>query len=94
MIKGIEDPTKFKIKSFKIIQEFLIEIQFKDGKVQKIDFSKLNFTNRWEELNNLDYFNQIRINEVHNLSWPHGQDLNPQHLYYWEEYEQYYLPKE
>ena len=86
----MEDPNKFNIKSFKIIRDFAIEIHYEDGKVQMIDFAKIQLKGWLGELKDLDYFNQVAINQIQNLEWPNGQDFNPEHLYYWEKYEKYY----
>lgn len=86
----MDDPNKFHIKKFKMIRDFVMEIQFIDDKVLVIDFSKINHKGQWEELENLDYFNKVRLNEIHNLEWPNGQDFNPYHLYYWDKFEKYY----
>lgn len=87
----MEDPNKFNIKSFRILHDFIIEIHFEDGKVQTIDFEKFHHKGWWEELNDLDYFKNVRLNEMDNLEWPNGQDFMPEHLYYWEKYEKNYL---
>lgn len=89
----MEDPTKFKIKKIKIIKNFMIEIVFEDSKVQIIDFGKIEHKGWWKELENLDYFNQVKISDIKHLEWPNGQDFKPEHLYYWENYEKLYLPK-
>lgn len=89
----MDDPKKFRISHFKIIKDFVIEIHFMDGKVQTIDFGSIQHKGWWEELNNTDYFNKLKINEIKNLEWPNGQDFKPEHLYYWEKYAQYYPRK-
>lgn len=89
----MEDPNKFNIKTFKFIKEFIIEIQFEDGKTQTIDFQKFDHPGWWKELNDPTYFRTVKLNEMKNLEWEHGQDFKPEHFYYWEEYEKYYLPK-
>ena len=85
------DPTQFNIKNFHILGDFLLEILFEDGKIQTIDFSKIHHKDWKKNLENLDYFNQVIINECGYLEWPNGEDFKPEHLYYWENYEKYYL---
>lgn len=89
----MEDPKKFRIRDFKIIDDFIIQINFVDGKLQRIDFGSMKLKGWWGELKNLDYFKQVKLNEIKNLEWPNGQDFKPEHLYYWEKYFQYYLNK-
>lgn len=87
----IGDPKKFRIKKFDIIEDFIVKIFFEDGKVQTIDFGKLNLKSWWKELEDLNYFNQVKLSEIKHLEWPNGQDFKPEHLYYWENFEKYYL---
>ena len=89
----MEDPNKFNIKSFKIIKDFVIEIHYADGKIQTVDFTKIQLMGWLGELKNLGYFNEVKINEIGNLEWPNGQDFKPEHLYYWEKHEKYYTKK-
>lgn len=86
----MEDLTKYDVKSFKIVKDFEVEIYFRDGKTQKIDFSTVKQKGVWKELEDLAYFKQVRINEVDNLEWPHGQDFKPKHLYNWEKFSKLY----
>lgn len=86
----MEEHKKFRIKEFKIIADFVIDIHFIDGKTQTINFNEVQLKGWWEELRDLAYFNQARISEVKHLEWPHGQDYNPEYLYYWEKYKKYF----
>jgi hypothetical protein len=89
----MEDPQKLSINSFKIIRDFVIEIHYRDGKTQMVDFGKIQLNGWWEELKDINYFKKVRINEIQNLEWPNGQDFKPEHLYYWEKYEKHYTKK-
>jgi len=89
----MEDPKKFRIKNFKFLDDFVIEILFEDGTKNVIDFGKLELKGWWKELEDINYFNLVRISEIKHLEWPNGQDFKPEHIYYWEKYEKYYLPK-
>lgn len=89
-----EDPKKFEIKNFKIVGDFIIEIHFVDGKEQTINFGEIDHKGWWEPLNDLEYFNKVKINEIQNLDWPDGQDFMPRNLYYWEIYGKYYPQKD
>lgn len=86
----MEDPNTYNINSFKIIKDFIIEITYKNGKVQTIDFQQINYDPWWKELEDPSYFRKVRIDEIDNLSWPNGQDFLPKHLYYWEKYSSLY----
>ncbi|MDX8430274.1 MAG: DUF2442 domain-containing protein [Candidatus Algichlamydia australiensis] len=85
-----EDPKKFRIVSFKFLEDFVIEVVHVDGTKKVIDFRKLKLKKWMKNLENLDYFNQVGINEIGNLEWPNGEDFHPGYFYYWEEYEKYY----
>ena len=87
----MEDPRLFEIKNFKLLRDFVIEIHFKTGKIQVIDFNEVHQPGWWAELTDLDYFNQVSLDIINNLSWPNGQDFKPEHLYYWGKYRKYYL---
>lgn len=89
----MDELQKFYIKHVLVLDDFVLEICFADGKIQVIDFGKFHFKGFWEKLNNLEYFNKFKINEIDNLEWPSHEDFNPEHLYYWEEYEKFYLKK-
>ncbi|MBF5058938.1 DUF2442 domain-containing protein [Candidatus Neptunochlamydia vexilliferae] len=90
---------KFNIKSFEsfeLLGEFIIEIRYQDGKIQMIDFGQIRHEGWWhegwwKELEDPEYFKKVKINEIENLEWPHGQDFKPEHLYYWEKYRQDYM---
>lgn len=88
----MKDPRQFNIKSFRILADFILEITFEDGKVQIIDFSKIHHDEWRKKLEDLNYFNQVVVNECGYLEWPEGEDFKPEHLYYWEKFSQYYLP--
>lgn len=89
----MEDPNKFNVKNFNIVDDFVLEVLFEDGTQNIINFGKLELKGWWEELKDLEYFNQVKIAKTKYLEWPNGQDFKPEHLYYWSEFEKYYLPK-
>lgn len=86
----MEDPNTFVIKKFEIINDSTLKIYYKNSKVRSIDFSKIKKTGWWKNLNNPLYFKLVKINEMDNLEWPEGNDFNPEHLYYWEKFQNYY----
>lgn len=72
---------------------FKLELHFHDGKVHAIDFSKIELEQWQKPLENIEYFNQVLINECGYLEWPNGEDFPPEHLYLWEEYQDAYQKK-
>ncbi|MDX8430275.1 MAG: DUF2442 domain-containing protein [Candidatus Algichlamydia australiensis] len=87
----LEDPRKFTITSFRILGDFVLEIVYEDGTKRVVNFGKLKREGFWEKLQDLNYFNQVKLSDIYNLEWPNGEDFHPGHFYYWEEYEKYYL---
>ena len=85
------DRFKYRIKSLKILNNFLVEITFEDGKIQKINFAEVEHKGWWKELEDLTYFNKVKISDIKHLEWPNGQDFKPEHLYYWEDYRKLYM---
>lgn len=79
------------IVSFRIIENYTLEITFKDGTVQVINFEPVIGKGWMVPLKQLDYFNQVILNDGGNLEWPEGQDFNPEALYNWPEFEQAYI---
>lgn len=86
----MQDPNNYNINNFEIIDTFIIQINFEDGKTQIIDFGKINHKGWWKELEDPNYFKQVKIDDIKNLEWPHGQDFKPEHLYYWEKFSKFY----
>ena len=86
----MDDLKKWKIKEFKIIKDYTIEIIFKDGKKQVINFEPVIGKGWMEKLKDKDYFNRVKLSNNESLEWPDGQDFNPEALYNWEEFESYY----
>ncbi|MFI5343935.1 MAG: DUF2442 domain-containing protein [Chlamydiales bacterium] len=84
------DPTKFVINRVVNLSPFYLEIFFRDGKSQRIDFAKVELEKWQKPLEDIDYFNQFSINESGFLEWPNGEDFPADHLYYWEEYREEY----
>lgn len=54
----MENLTDMIIEKFEILGDFLLELHFKDGKIQKIDFGQIHYKGWMKELANLEYFNQ------------------------------------
>ena len=86
----MEDLEKWKIQEFKLVGDYIIELIFKDGKKQVINFEPVIGKGWMEKLKDKDYFKQVRLSHNRNLEWPEGQDFNPEALYNWETFESYY----
>ncbi len=87
----MEDFTKIVIEEFKFKADFLLELHFRDGKIQTIDFSKINYRGWMKELEELEYFNKVALNECGNLAWPNGQDFMPEYLYDWDKFKHLFI---
>lgn len=86
----MEDPNKFNIKNIKLLKDFVIEIQYEEGKIQVIDFGTITRKGWWDNLKDSTFFNQVKINEVANLEWPNEYEFEPEHLYYWDKFGHHY----
>ncbi|AMX01257.1 DUF2442 domain-containing protein [Microbulbifer thermotolerans] len=79
------------ITNFKLVGNYTIEITFKDGKVQTINFEPVIGKGWMKQLLDQNYFNKVKLNDGGNLEWPDGQDFNPEALYEWERFEKLYI---
>ncbi len=77
----------YKITSLKIVAPYTLELKFNDNKIQIIDFKDLLHGEMYSPLNDLNFFDQVKIDpEVSTIVWPNGADFDPETLYNWEEY--------
>ncbi len=77
----------YKITSLQIVAPFTLELKFNDNKIQIIDFKDLLHGEMYSPLNDLNFFDQVKIDpEVSTIIWPNGADFDPETLYNWEEY--------
>jgi len=79
------------ITNFRFLEAYIIEITFKDGKKQKINFEPVIGKGWMSQLKDINYFKQVKLNDGGNLEWPDGQDFNPEALYNWPRFEQSYI---
>jgi hypothetical protein len=64
-----------------------LRIQFDDQSWQTIDFEPMLRGAMYGPLQNLELFNQVRIDpEVQTLVWPNGADFDPATLHDWSEH--------
>ncbi|MCB2263933.1 MAG: DUF2442 domain-containing protein [Candidatus Thiosymbion ectosymbiont of Robbea hypermnestra] len=85
------DLEKWVIVNFKIKADYVIDITFKDGKSQTIDFEPVIGKGWMKPLEEPAYFRRVKLNDNGNLEWPDGQDFNPEALYGWPRFQQLYI---
>jgi hypothetical protein len=77
-----------KILSFDIVAPFTLSLKFDDGAIRTINFQKILKGKLFGKLNDLNYFNQVKIdNEIKTIVWPNGADFDPATLHDWDECE-------
>jgi hypothetical protein len=76
------------VESFEIVGPYTLRLKFDDGIVKVIDFHDYLFrqgVKEWESrLRDLDFFNQVFVDDCGVLSWPNRYDFNPAMLYTWD----------
>lgn len=78
----------YRIVSFKIVGDYMLDIQFDDGARQSIDFYPILNGEMFGPLRDLSIFNRVKIDpEIHTLVWPNGADFDPETLHDWPKYE-------
>jgi hypothetical protein len=60
---------------------YILEIEFNDGTIGKVDLTDRLFGPMFEPLLDQNVFNQVRIDEYGAICWPNGADLAPDALY-------------
>src|SRR2546423_12257364 len=76
-----------RVHAFTIAGPYTLRVQFEDNTEQLIDFRPVLAGELFGPLNDLQFFNQVRIDpEVHTLVWPNGADFDPATLYDWPQY--------
>jgi hypothetical protein len=68
----------------KYLYDYKLELEFNDGKVKTIDFSKfVGGSGIFKPLKNLDYFKTVSIDSCGNsICWENGADICPDILSY------------
>lgn len=76
------------IEGFEIVGPYAMRLTFDDGVEKVIDFHDYLFDPRikeWEgRLRDLDFFNQVFVDDCGVLTWPNRVDFNPAMLYTWQ----------
>jgi hypothetical protein len=76
-----------RVQSFRITAPYTLRVRFEDNAEQLIDFRPVLAGELFGPLNDLQLFNQVRIDpEVHTLVWPNGADFDPATLHDWPQY--------
>lgn len=68
----------------KHLQARLLELTFEDGLTAVVDMDRIisSYDFVFSELQNLDYFRQVRVDkETGTIDWPNGADICPDVLY-------------
>lgn len=75
-----------RVKEFRIVGPFMLEVIFDGGVVRKIDFGPVLKGELYGPLRDRQLFEHVRIDpEVHTLVWPNGADFDPATLHDWPE---------
>jgi hypothetical protein len=74
----------YRVRSFEIISDYTLRVQFDDGTDQIIEFRPVLAGELYGPLRNLQLFNRVRIDkEAGTLLWPNGADFDPATLHDW-----------
>lgn len=61
--------------------DYTINVTFADGKVVRFDVSPYLDRGYFTELKDINYFNQVHIDEMGAVCWPHEQDFSCELIY-------------
>lgn len=76
----------YRVVAYEIIGPYQVRVRFDDQSQQTIDFAPLLRGALYGPLQDLDVFNQVRLDpEVATLVWPNGADFDPATLHDWPE---------
>lgn len=85
---------KHSVVAFEIIAAHTIRVHFEGGVSQTIDFRDVLGGELLRPLRDTAFFNRVFISEgIPTLTWPNGADFNPDHLYDWQNYKQFYIER-
>lgn len=78
----------YKIRSFRKVRPFTLEITFNDRRKQLIDFQPVLAGELYGPLKDPKVFNRVHLDpEIHTLVWPNGADFDPATLHDWPKHE-------
>ena len=69
-----------RIDYVRALDDFFIEIIYKNGEKKLYDFKKNLKFSFYKNLNNIEYFKLVRSAET-TVEWPQGEDIDPNDLY-------------
>ncbi len=76
----------YRITDFRMEGPYTLWVTFDDGVSQVIDFKPVLAGEVYAPLNNLELFNQVRLDqESYNLIWPNDAEFEPADLHDWPE---------
>src|SRR5262245_38461957 len=75
------------VVAFEIVGPYTLHLTFDDSVEQTINFKPALWGEMMKPLFDLEYFNQVYIDDTGVLTWPNGVDWNPAYLYRWPDYE-------
>ena len=85
------DLNDWEIVGFEILEGYVLDLRFRDGTRQTIDFEPVIGKGWMRRLKEPSYFRSVRLNDGGNLEWPDGQDFNPEALHNWQEFKERYI---
>ncbi len=73
----------YDIKRVKVVENYVIALQFEDGVQGQVDISRVvSFEGIFAKLKDKDYFATVYINEeLGTIAWGNGADISPSFLY-------------
>ncbi len=82
------------IEAFDIVGQYTLHIVFDDHSEQVINFEPILRGKLLEPLQNLAFFNQVRLDpEIRNLVWPNDAAFDPETLRNWPQYKDAFIAK-
>ena len=76
-----------KIRAFKKMGPYTLEISFDDKSKRVIDFEPILAGELYGPLRNPKVFGRVRLDrEIHTLVWPNGADFDPAILHDWSKH--------
>lgn len=77
----------YQVLAFQVVGPFVLRVEFDDGTAQTIDFRPVLAGEMYGPLQDLDFFNQVRLDpDFHTLVWPNDADFDPETLHNWPRY--------